>query len=1013
MTLEEYKQNVEQYIKDIPKRIYEPVGKLNFDGFFTYERLSFENAKKRERKPLPVGLKWGKKWEYGWFFSDITIPDELKGKKIAFEAKQGESTVFVNGEVYGAFDKQHSHITLTECASGGERFEIAMEVYGGHDGLENTLEQEHTNLVLSAKDLEDFPDDVNQKTIRNATFGIIYDDVFGLWIDLKLLYDLSCELGQNSLRKLMIDKALSQMCNIVDREAEKKEFLKEVQKGREILKPILECKNGSTVPLFYAMGHSHLDLEWLWTKNETRRKAARTLGNQLRLIKEYDGYIYLQSQPWILEVVKNEYPDLYEEIKRLVKSGNIVVEGGTWVEPDVNIPSGESLVRQFIFGKQFIKEEFGVDSEIFWLPDSFGMTAALPQIMKGCGIKYFMNAKIMWQYSGGEPVPKSNFMWKGIDGSEVLTHLTPGYTGKPLPSMINRKWEFNREKADAPIGMMAFGFGDGGGGATREDIALLKRVKNLEGMPKVMSGSPNEFFKALEKCPINEKYTGELYYTAHRATYTAQAKTKLLNRRSEFALRDAEMWSVFSDKNTKRDTDELWKTVLFNQFHDIIPGTSISPVYEDTEKELSNVICQARAISDKSFEKFVDDNDEYITIFNSLPWEREECISLPNDCVALEGCKTEKSGDKTVAFVKIPPCGFKSYKIGGKVTQTAEKGDSLVLENGLVRAEFNQNGELVSVIDKESNTEYLSAPSNVFRMYRNKPAFFDAWDIDGFYEKLEVKTEKNIQVKIGYMGELEKSLLISTKFNNSTIKQKVVLQNNSKRLDFETEIDWQETHKLLKTDFNTNIHSEELVSEIQFGYIKRPNHKTRPYDQDRFEVCEHKWSALCENKRGAAILNDCKYGISADDGRMSLTLLTSSAKPARKADRGIQKFTYSFMLFSESLFDSGVLNSAYEINCPVEIKKGYAGEKSYLSLSEKNVIAETVKYAQDNSGDVILRIYEAQNALTRTNLNFGFDVKEVYETDMLENNLNKLEIEDNTVALEFKPFEIKTLRIKK
>lgn len=1013
MAFEEYVYKIKNFINDLPKRMYEPVESLSFSGFFTYDRLTLEEAEKMERKPLPIGLEWGKKWEYGWFFTEITIPAELKGKKIVFEAKQGESTVFVNGKVYGAFDKKHSHITLSECANGGEHFTIAMEAYGGHDGLEDTLAQEHIRLVLSPKDLEEFPDDVFQKTVRRGTFGIMYDDVLSLWVELKLLNDLKDSVDKDSLRKAKIDKALMQMCDAVNIEAEKEEFLKEVKKGREIFKPILECKNGSTVPQFYAMGYSHLDLVWLWAKNETRRKVARTIGNQLRLIKEYNGYKYLQSQPWLFEVLKNEYPDLYKEVKQAVKDGNIIPEGGMWVEPDVNIPSGESLIRQFIFGKKFIRDEFGMESELFWLPDSFGMPASLPQIMKGCGIKYFMNAKIMWQYCGGEPLPKSTFMWRGLDGSEVLTHLTQGYAEELLPSVFNQKWNLNLEKADVPVGMISFGFGDGGGGATREDIQLLKREENIEGMPKVKAGGPIEFFKALEDCGINERYTGELYYTAHRATYTGQAKTKLLNRRSEFALRDIEMWSVFSNSNIKEATDELWKTVLFNQFHDILPGSSITRVYEDAEKELSEVLTEASKLKDTLYKNITEEKDGYVTVFNSLPWEREECVTLPDGCAALEGCETERVGDKTLAFVKLPSCGYRSYKLTDKMPKEAEKSDSLVLENELIRAEFNESGELISVVDKETDVEYISAPSNVLRMYQSKSGMFEMSDIDSFYDKLEIELERNTKVEKGYKGELENSLTITAKLNNSAMKQKVTLKKNSKRIDFETEIDWQETHKMLKAEFNTNIHTEEFISEIQFGYVKRPNHKTRQYDKDRFEVCGHKWSALCESKRGAAVLNDCKYGIGADGGKIGLTLLTSSAHPARKADRGIQKITYSFMPFSESLFDSNVLNSSYELNSPAEVKKGYADEKSYLSLSEKNVVAETVKYAEDNSGDVIVRIYEAKDALTRTSLKLGFDVKEAYETDMTENNINKLEVKDNTIALELKPFEVKTLRIER
>lgn len=800
----EYKRKIEYYIQNIPKRMYKPVGEFGFEGFFTYDRLSLEDAKKHERHILPKGLEWGKKWEYGWFFAQIEIPKECSGKKIVFAAKQGESVVFVNGKVVGAFDKEHTHITLTHSAKGGELFEIAMEAYAGHsEEYENIMARDKVTLVLSEDDRKEFSDNINQRKVIDGTFGIFHEEVFQLWMDIKTLYDLRNNLDDNSLRKAKIDKALMKMCDAVNIELSIDEFICAVNKGREILNPELECKNGSTAPIIYAIGHSHLDLQWLWTTNETRRKAARTLGNQLKLIEEYPEYKYIQSQPWILETVKNEYPDLYEEVKKAVKTGNIVVEGGMYVESDTNILSGESLIRQFIFGKRFIKEEFGTESEIFWLPDSFGMTASLPQIMKGCGIKYFMNAKVTWQYNGGDEVPYSNFWWQGIDGSEILTNLTQEYATEMVPSKVFEKWEMNKEKADVPVVLLMYGHGDGGGGATRIHFEHLKRERDLEGMPKVIPESPNKFFEAMERdCEVNERYVGELYYSAHRGTYTTQAKTKKFNRQSEFALRDAELWSALLNKNTKPETDLLWKTTLFNQFHDIIPGTSLTEVHKQTEKDLTGVIDKSREIVDSACIGIVDNNNDYITVFNSLSWERKAVIEVPKGYTSIEGGKTQKIGDKVVAQVCVPACGYKSFKLGKAPIVDSTADNDFILENNLIRAEFNEFGELVSVRDKESGIEFLSKSSNVFRMYQDMSMLFDAWDIDSFYENQEVELEKSAEVFVEYKGELESAIIVKRKINNSSITQRAILRKDSKRIDFETEVDWNEIHKLLKSFIN-------------------------------------------------------------------------------------------------------------------------------------------------------------------------------------------------------------------
>jgi len=444
--------------------------------------------------------------------------------------------------------------------------------------------------------------------------------------------------------------------------------------------------------------------------------------------------------------------------------------------------------------------------------------------------------------------------------------------------------------------------------------------------------------------------------------------TKKLLRRSEFALREAEMWSAFMGADTKKETDLLWEKAMFNQFHDIVPGTSLTEVHIQTEKDFSEVVEKSGEIVNAVITADINNDADYLTVFNSLSWDRKALIELPDGYTSAEGGKTQKIGDKIYAEAIVPACGYKSLKLGKDGILDNKFDDSLVLENNLIKAEFNENGEIVSIWDKEKNMEFLSKPSNVFRMYRDMTCFFDAWDIDSYYEKEEVKLDKNAEVYVEYKGELESSLIIKRKLNKSSVVQRAILRKDSKRIDFVTEIDWKETHKLLKVDFSSNIHTDEMLSETQYGYVKRPNHKTRQFDQDRYEVWNYKWSALCESKRGLALLNDCKYGISADGERMSLTLLRSTVNPARTADKRVHNFTYSIMPYTEELAESNVVREGYELNSPVVVKNGYKGEKSLISVSEKNVIVDIVKLAEDNSGDVIVRLYESMNTLTHCKL---------------------------------------------
>lgn len=1008
----EYQRKIEVFIEKFPKRMYKALGEIGFSGFFTYDRLSLEEAAKMERQSMPKGLKWGKKWEYGWFFADITIPESLDGKRVLFAAELGECVVFVNGQVFGAFDQRHSHITLTKSARAGEVFHIAMEVYAGHDGVEKNgllVSPKNFTILIPEENITEFPEDITQKVVNNGTVGILEEEVFQLWMDMSILYDLRNNLEGYSMRTAMIEKGLKKVCDYIDIEEEFEEFKKQAIVAREMLKPLLECRNGSTAPTLYAIGNSHLDLEWVWTVNETRRKCARTLGNQLKLIEDYPEYKYIHSQPWTLEVVKNEYPELYERVKKAVDDGNIIVEGGAWVEPDTNLPSGESLIRQFLFGKKFIKEEFGKDSEIFWLPDSFGMSGSLPQILKGCGIKYFMNAKVTWLYNDGERFPHNNFMWEGIDGSKVLTHITEEYATEFTPSKAFEKWMQNPEKEDVPVRIFPYGYGDGGGGATRVHLEALRRTEDLEGHPKMISESPNKMFEYIsENCDVKKNYVGEIYYAAHRGTYTSQAKTKKGNRRAEFALREAELWSALLGTNTKTETDAAWKKVLFNQFHDIIPGSSLKEVHERAEKSYAEAIDAANAVCNKVL--VTERREDKITVFNSLSWGRKAFIELPAGYTSLEGCEAQRFGKRIVALVDLPSCGVKSYKLGRDKAEETKVSDSLILENNLIRAEFNSRGEMISLFDKEKQMEFLSAPSNVFKMYKDMPTFCDSWDIDSYYENVEVELEDAV-AEPEYSGNLVSSLVITKKINKSEVKQRVILKKDRRCIEFETEVDWRESHRLLKVDYNTNIHTDKLISEVQFGYIERPTHSNRQHDAERFEVSQQKWSALCEGKRGIAILNDCKYGISGNENRMSLTLLKAGAMPDLNADKGKHSFKYAVMPICESLCDSNVVREGYELNSPVIVKNGFKEEMSLLGVSEKNIIIDTVKTAEDGSGDIIIRLYECMNTETKVSLSLGFDIKSAYVTDMLENIEHELEIKDNKIDIKFHGFEVKTIRV--
>lgn len=589
---EAIEKSTQAFIENAENRLYKKILDLKFEGFITNERLTLDEAMARGKEAFNKGKKWGKRWEYAWLFTKVTVPSGFEGKRIVFKASVGECLVFVNKRVVGALDKQHYEITLTRNAKAGMCFEIALEVYAGHG------EDIVARYSLPDEAYRQTAENIPQKYFDGGSFGVFNDEIFSILMDVKTLIDLHSGLKSESLRKLMIEKGLRKFNNTVELGVDDDEFLKCASEARIHIISLLEAENGTTTPIFSCIGHSHLDLEWLWTINETRRKTARTLGNQLSLIDEYDDYIYLQSQPWIFETVKNEYPELYERVKKAVTADRIIPEGGMWVEADTNIPCGESLIRQILEGKTFIKKEFDKECRILWLPDIFGCSAAIPQIMKGCGIDYFYNAKMPWAYDNQVPFPRGTFNWKGIDGTEVVASINKGYVASMQPKAAIDDWNKISNKEQVPDAIYPFGHGDGGGGATRLHMEYAKRGKNLEGAPKLQIKSPVKFFEnAIEKYDISHTYEGELWYSEHKGSYTSQAKIKKLNRRCEFALREAEMWLALllydnPDKQAiiKEELHQCWKKVLFNQFHDIIPGTSIKEVCERAESSYEQVL---------------------------------------------------------------------------------------------------------------------------------------------------------------------------------------------------------------------------------------------------------------------------------------------------------------------------------------------------------------------------------------------------------------------------------------
>lgn len=1014
----EWRHRIDNWRHELTRHFYRPLGTVVFSGFTTREHLMAEQALSGPFRPMPPGTAWGAKWEYGWFRGQLELPAEAAGHRVVLQVNVGgEALVFLNGESVGACDREHPVITLMREGVPGARFDVLVEAYAGHGPLIVGVGPTPPDRVTVPESGE------SQQVVGETTFGIWNEEAYQLWLDVETLYELRELLDPNSLRVAEIDAALRDFTVIVDFELDDAARWQTFRAARERLRPLLECTNGTTAPVLFAFGHAHIDVAWLWPLAETERKAARTFSTQLALMEEYPEYRFLQSQPHLYWMVKKRYPKLYARIKEAAAQGQFIPDGATWVEPDTNITGGESLIRQFMHGKRFFREEFGVECELLWLPDAFGYSGALPQIMRGCGVKYFSTQKIFWAYNGGDPFPYNTFIWEGIDGSEVYVHLHNDYNSRTNPASVAQRWNERVQKDGFSTRLFPFGFGDGGGGPTRDHLEFIRREQDLEGLPRVRMATPLEYFRDQEaKGWPQVRYVGELYFQAHRGTYTSQARTKRGNRKAELTLREAEMWAVAAQVLANWSVplatlDEAWKKVLLNQFHDILPGSSIRRVYEEAETAYQEVIAAASEIALEATRCLLR-GERAVTIFNSLSWPRTALVPLPAEFQGARDASgrpvpVQRVAGQLWAEVEVPACGWATLWPAEEpqIVANTLHATPNSLENERLYVEFNQHGEIVRLYDKEAERELTAGPCNQFRLFKDIPTNWDAWDIDSSYMLTPVELTETATIEVLDTGPLVARLRVTRRLHRSHLTQVVSLRRGSRTIEFQTVLDWQERHKLLKVAFPVAYYANEGIHEIQFGHLRRPNHYSRPFDADRFEVCNHKWTALAEEGRGCAVLNDCKYGVSVLGNTISLTLLKSPLAPDPIADRGRQEFTYAFHAWNGPFFDCPVVREAYELNVSPLVIPGAAEERSLFQVDAPNIVLETVKPAEDGSGDIIVRLYEAKRTATRCVLVTTFPFSQAMETDMLERPKHSLDVSAGRIPLNFRPFEIKTLRL--
>ena len=1004
----------------------EPVnGVVYKKGLYFYPHEADESAEPWEEFDSKT-MHWYGPDEHYWFRAEYTVPKSMDGKtlylKVATQvdhwdyAKNPQFLLFVNGQMTQGMDLNHQTVMLERCAKEGETYTIDLQGYTGVMFAELTFTMETVEV---------------DETINEIYYDIVVP-----------LQGFSRMQEDDKVRK-DLRTILNNTVNLLDlRTPYSEEFYQSIEEAHNyIQKALYEDMSGYEDVIASCIGHTHIDVAWLWTVAQTREKVARSFSTVLKYMDEYPEYKFMSSQPALYQFLKERYPETYEKIKERVKEGRWEPEGGMWVEADCNLTSGESLVRQFLYGKKFFKDEFGIDSRILWLPDVFGYSGALPQIMKKSGIKYFMTTKLAWNQIN--KVPYDTMMWRGIDGSEIFTHLitTLGvgqseadffttYNGMLHPDAILGGWHRYQNKDINNDILIAFGYGDGGGGPTREMLETSKRMeKGIRGIPKVRQEFAGNYFEELEERVEGNKslpvWEGELYFEYHRGTYTSMGRNKRSNRKCEQLLMDAELLEVLTGTSEKEEMDKIWRTVLLNQFHDILPGSSIAEVYEVTKKEYAEIESRLAEMIAEKLNLLMDGGQDKISVFNTLGFDRNDVVSL-GDCHAA--ALTDESGkiypvqetaQGAVAYITdIPAKGGKTLQLLDTVKEEASRIQ--ITENGIetpfYRISIDENGLFTSIYDKECDREVLKAgeKGNLLRMYEDKPMHYDCWDIDMYYSEKYWDAEKADKIQWTEEGPVRATLEIQRTISNSVIKQKIHFYADSRRIDFSTWVDWKEHQHLLKVHFPVNIHSDEATFEVQFGNLKRKIHGNTSWDEARFESCGQKWMDISEGHYGVSLLNDCKYGYSAKDSNIALTLIKSGIEPNKTADQEEHVFTYALYPHKEMWCAAGTVQEAYKLNQPAYATKGELKNtgKSFISTDKDNIIIETVKPAENGDG-IIVRLYDCENSLTKATLTFAEGMLEsVEECNLMEEKEADIEACGNSFTVSVKPYEIKTYRVR-
>ena len=972
---------------------------------------------------VPASAFWGGDKEYRVFSGKATIPESFQGKVVEFQLLTGREgawdatnpqfSVYVDGVLRQGFDTNHTAIRLTENAVAGNTFDLFLSAFTGTQNF-------HLRFDATLRTL----DPITEK----------------LYYDLLIPWQVISLLNKEDAAYLEVSDILTRAVNLLDmRKPGSEAYYKSIQAAEAVLTQALYQNPRASEATVCCIGHTHIDVAWLWTLAVTEDKSVRSFSTVLELMKQYPEYSFMSSQPQLYQYVKKNAPEIYAQIKERIAEGRWEPEGGMFVEADCNLSSGESLVRQFLYGKQFFRKEFGADNKILWLPDVFGYSAALPQIMKKSGIRYFMTTKISW--NGYNKMPYDSFYWKGIDGTKILTHfistrdyIRPGtdttnintiyttYNAELNPLQIKGTWQRYQQKNLNKEVLCSFGYGDGGGGPAKWMLESQRRLAyGIPGCPKTKISSALEYFQNLEqdlapkKTPI---WSGELYLEFHRGTYTSMARNKKWNRRSEYALTNLETEAVLAQQfglGSYPDLQEYWEILMRNQFHDILPGSSIWEVYEDSKREYQKLL-SFTGDAQKQYMELVAKQVGGTIVWNPNGQTMSGFVTLDHN-PNLKNAQALPDGTWLAWAENIPSKGYALLQDTAPAQEPVRISEQEV-ETPFARIHFNDKGHIDSWFDKTAQRQILQDGQcgNVLMTYEDKPFEYDNWELQDYYREKFWPVENLLHTEVIENGPFRYGLKQEWAYQDSTITEVLYFYPHTPRVDVHFTADWKEDQLLLKMLFPVDLNTTEATFEIQYGNVKRSTAVNTSWDQARFEVCHHKWMDVSEGAYGVSFLNDCKYGISVEENVVGLSLLKCGLYPNPQADREIHNVTYSIYPHQGSWQEAGTVQEAYLLNNPLQAycASGEAGTMpqtlSLVDHDHRNIMIESVKKAEDND-DTIIRLYEFENRRTDVYLRLHKKAAKIWLCNLMEERETLLAENSQEFDLIADPFGILTIRV--